>query len=258
MAEIFFIISCEHASHHIPRAYARWLTSPSAADHAGHDLGAATYARELAHALNAPLFTAPVSRLLVDANRSLHHPRLHGVGLREAPAKLRQEIVEIYYLPYRQQIEQAITDAIARKRRVIHLAAHSFTPRLDGITRNADVGLLYDPRRRWEKKLAVAWQAALQASAPDLSIRRNYPYRGSADGLTTALRKGYRDDEYVGFEIEINQAQWRQTPRAAARFRCWFVRETTRFFTQSCTALPKSRETKINARTSKIKSIPRY
>ena len=233
MTEIFFIISCEHASYHIPPAYARWVASPSAADHTGHDLGAAIYARQLARALHAPLFAAPVSRLLVDANRSLHHPRLHSAGLRAAPAKLRQEIVETYYLPYRQQIEQAIADAIARKRRVIHLAAHSFTARLDGKTRNADVGLLYDPRRHLEKKLAVAWQAALSARAPELCIRLNYPYRGSADGLATALRKAYRDDEYVGFEIEINQAQLRQTPRTAARFRSWFVSETARFFTQS-------------------------
>ena len=233
MAEIFFIISCEHASRHIPPAYSSWVASPSAADHTGHDLGAAIYARELARALNAPLFAAPVSRLLVDANRSLHHPRLHSVGLREAPTKLKQEILGTYYLPYRQQIEQAIADAIATKRPVIHLAAHSFTPKLDGIMRNADVGLLYDPRRRWEKKLAVAWQTALSDSAPELSIRRNYPYRGSADGLPTALRKSYRDDEYLGFEIEINQAQWRQTPKAVARFRSWFVDETARFFTHS-------------------------
>ena len=114
MTEIFFIISCEHASYHIPPAYARWVASPSAADHTGHDLGAAIYARQLARALHAPLFAAPVSRLLVDANRSLHHPRLHSVGLRHAPAKLRQEIVETYYLPYRQ----------ARIYRVQHGARH--------------------------------------------------------------------------------------------------------------------------------------
>jgi hypothetical protein len=36
-------------------------------------------------------------------------------------------------------------------------------------------------------------------------VRRNYPYRGYADGLTTWLRKRYPDPAYAGIELEINQ-----------------------------------------------------
>jgi hypothetical protein len=36
-------------------------------------------------------------------------------------------------------------------------------------------------------------------------VRRNYPYRGYADGLTTHLRRRYRGRAYIGIEIEVNQ-----------------------------------------------------
>jgi hypothetical protein len=36
-------------------------------------------------------------------------------------------------------------------------------------------------------------------------VRRNYPYRGNADGLTTALRRVHGADRYVGIEVELNQ-----------------------------------------------------
>ena len=113
---------------------------------------------------------------------------------------------------------------------MIHLAAHSFTPELDGITRNAELGLLYDPRRTREKNLAVAWQSALHASKPEFRIRRNYPYRGRADGFPSALRRCNGEEDYLGFEIEINQAMLCQPGRVAAALRAWFVRETAEFF----------------------------
>jgi hypothetical protein len=47
-------------------------------------------------------------------------------------------------------------------------------------------------------------------------VRRNYPYRGDADGLTTHLRKRYPDGRYTGVEIEVNQ---KHTLGDAARWR---------------------------------------
>jgi hypothetical protein len=42
--------------------------------------------------------------------------------------------------------------------------------------------------------------------APDLRLRRNYPYRGRGDGLTAALRRRHPDAAYVGIELEVNQS----------------------------------------------------
>ena len=36
-------------------------------------------------------------------------------------------------------------------------------------------------------------------------MRRNAPYRGDADGLTTALRRELPVSRYEGIELELNQ-----------------------------------------------------
>jgi predicted N-formylglutamate amidohydrolase len=95
--------------------------------------------------------------------------------------------------------------AITNHGYVIHLSSHSFTPELDSIVRNADIGLLYDPTRSGEVDLCDRWKAALKASAPGLCIRRNYPYAGKGDGLTSWFRKQLPPDVYMGIELEINQ-----------------------------------------------------
>ena len=50
-------------------------------------------------------------------------------------------------------------------------------------------------------------QAKIRAKAPDLRVRRNYPYVGYADGLTTYLRTRFAAKLYAGLEIEINQSE---------------------------------------------------
>jgi predicted N-formylglutamate amidohydrolase len=83
---------------------------------------------------------------------------------------------------------------------------HSFTPVLGGEVRNADVGLLYDSQRPSEVRACRRWQAALAEIDPSLRVRRNYPYRGAADGLATWLRRRLPDARYAGVELELNQA----------------------------------------------------
>ena len=94
---------------------------------------------------------------------------------------------------------------MSRGRRVIHVSSHSFTPVLDGKVRRADVGLLYDPGRRGEAELCARWKASLAAFAPELRVRRNYPYAGKGDGLTSHLRLRFAQSAYVGIELEVNQ-----------------------------------------------------
>jgi predicted N-formylglutamate amidohydrolase len=61
-------------------------------------------------------------------------------------------------------------------------------------------------RRSRERDFCLRWQAALRMLAPQLRVRRNYPYKGVADGLPTWLRHRFVDASYVGVELEINQA----------------------------------------------------
>jgi predicted N-formylglutamate amidohydrolase len=162
-------------------------------------------AKELAGALNAPLVTSTISRLLVDLNRSMGHRQLFSAATRDAVANLRAKIVAQHYRPYRAQVERLVGKAVSRGRRVIHISSHSFTPELGGKVRRADVGLLYHPGRRGEAELGARWKASLAAIAPELKVRRNYPYAGKGDGLTSHLRLRFPQGAYVGIELEINQ-----------------------------------------------------
>jgi len=203
----YYVITCEHGGNRIPPRYRRLFQGQEALlqSHRGFDAGALAMARDLAHALNAPLFASTTSRLLIDLNRSPGHPRLYSDGTRTAPTKARQEILERYYLPYRNQAEAHIADGIAHGHRVIHISSHSFTPEFGGELRIADVGLLYDPGRAGEVALCRRWQTTLRALAPTLTVRRNSPYTGKSDGFTAYLRRHFPAASYIGIELEINQ-----------------------------------------------------
>jgi predicted N-formylglutamate amidohydrolase len=203
----YLLITCEHGGNRIPPRYRPLFHDHLAAlqTHRGYDAGALTLARELARALDARLRVSATSRLLVDLNRSIGHPRLYSEATRQASVELRREILQRYYLPYRNQAEADIAHAIADGGRVIHIASHSFTPELDGEVRSADIGLLYDPARPGEAELCGRWQSCLKALAPGLKVRRNYPYTGKSDGFTAYLRRRFAPDAYVGIELEINQ-----------------------------------------------------
>lgn len=203
-----FVISCEHGGNRIPAAYRPLFAGHEAIlqSHRGHDPGALILARELAAVLHAPLVATVTSRLLIDHNRSPGHPALYSEFMRAAPRPLREAAYADYYRPYRERVEQCIKEALQHGASVIHISSHSFTPILDGRLRNADVGFLYDPRRADEQALCLRWISALHSRAPQLKLRRNYPYRGSSDGFCTWLRRQYPVG-YIGIEIEMNQRQ---------------------------------------------------
>ena len=203
------LVSCEHGGHRIPARYRALFSGRQALlhSHRGYDAGALQLAQALARALAAPLLFSTVSRLLIDLNRSPHHPRLYSEATRALPPTQRRAIFERYYQPYRNTLRHWIADAVDGGQRVVHLSCHSFTPELGGRVRNADLGLLYDPARASEAALCRRWQALLGMRMPGLAVRRNYPYQGKADSFTTELRRHFADDQYCGIEIEINQSR---------------------------------------------------
>ncbi len=201
------VITCEHGGNDIPNAYRelfRWHQA-LLETHRGYDPGALLMAKTLARAFDAPLVSSTVSRLLVDLNRSVGNPALYFEATGDQPAELRQQILQMHYLPYRTEAERLVRQAVAHHGRAIHISSHSFTPEMNGEVRNADIGLLYDPARPGEVELCARWKAALQARACDLVVRRNYPYRGKGDGLASWLRRRLAPDAYIGVELEINQ-----------------------------------------------------
>jgi predicted N-formylglutamate amidohydrolase len=205
--DIACLVTCEHGGNRIPSPYGRLFRSHATllASHRGYDPGALAMARSLARAFDARLMTSTVSRLLVELNRSPGRQFRHSPVMRHATREVREDVCRRYYTPHWTAAETFVHDAIRRERRVLHISSHSFTPSLDGDVRRTDIGLLYDPGRESERSLCVAWQAALTKRLPCWTTRRNYPYRGTGDGLTRYLRTQFDDASYCGIELEINQ-----------------------------------------------------
>jgi predicted N-formylglutamate amidohydrolase len=201
------VLSCEHASYRIPDEYKRLFRNAKEhiKTHRGYDIGSVKVAKYLAQDLDTDLLLASYSRLLIDLNRSTGHQHLFSAFTCSLPLTERQRIIDTYYHPYRNSVYQQIENRLQGHFAVLHLSVHSFTPFLDGIERSADIGLLYDPKSSLEKQFCLQWQRNMYELDDDFRSRRNYPYRGNADGLTTRLRKQFSTKPYLGIELEINQ-----------------------------------------------------
>ncbi|MEZ4484632.1 MAG: N-formylglutamate amidohydrolase [Syntrophotaleaceae bacterium] len=203
----FLLFSCEHGGNQVPPPWTRLFQGQESLleTHRGYDIGVALLARRLAGEMAAPLHLALVSRLLVELNRSLGHPALFSEFSRTLDPNERQALLQEFYHPYRDAVIRDIEQALKCRCRVCHISVHSFAPQLHGQVRNADIGLLYDPQRRREKGFCLNWQKNIQQKGEGWRVRRNYPYRGSADGFVTSLRRRFAEEHYLGIELELNQ-----------------------------------------------------
>lgn len=207
------VITCEHASNAVPKGLRPGLGIGGAVlrTHVAWDPGAREVASILADRLGAAQFMGRYTRLLVDLNRSRGSRQLipkesFGIeipGNKKLTRKQRDERIEKFWEPYRDVVERAVARAIERAGSCLHLSVHSFTPELDGEVRDAEMGLLYDPRRAPERRFAERVAAALEEQ--HAAVRMNYPYKGTADGFTAYLRKTHPAARYIGVEIELNQ-----------------------------------------------------
>ncbi|MBI4826181.1 MAG: N-formylglutamate amidohydrolase [Nitrospirae bacterium] len=201
------IISCEHGGNLVPQEYVHLFKGKEKLlnSHKGFDIGSYELAGAIAEYLGVRCYYSEITRLLVDLNRSLKHPNLFSDISRKSGSNVRADILKKYYHSYRNVIESVIADKIHSGKNVLHIAVHTFTPVLNGVKRNADIGLLYDPLRTKEKEFCIRLQKALSVSNPGLVVRRNYPYLGKTDGLVTYFRKNFPQKHYLGIELEVNQ-----------------------------------------------------
>mgnify|MGYP002628030336 CR=1 FL=1 len=208
------ILTCEHFSANIPRRWSQSfaLAQEALCSHRGWDIGAPAIYRSLMPLASAA-FRGNHSRLLIDLNRSETHPHCFSEFSRALPKPERQQLIETIHRPFRNQVRDAATEIIATGDRVLHISVHTFTPVLHGVTRNADIGLLYDPSRKSEKQFAELWGAKLSALG---RVRNNYPYKGTNDGHTTALRRIFKQEVYLGIELEVNQTMTKRRGNASA------------------------------------------
>ncbi len=216
------LVTCEHASNRMPAGTAKLGLAPrQIARHIAWDPGAAGAARAIASRIGCPVHLAKWSRLVVDTNRRLSHPKLIApitFGVRvPGNARLTPEEearrLRLYYFPYRNAVTADVLQLVSETGGCLHLSVHSFTPVVDGKVRDADVGLLYDPRRRREAAFAARLGALLEARG--LRVRMNYPYLGTSDGFVSWFRKHFAPSQYAGLEIEMNQRLLAGKPAAS-------------------------------------------
>lgn len=201
-----FLITCEHAGNRIPA----WLKKDFLGkedliqSHYGYDLGALRIAAAFARKLSTSPFFSTTSRLVCDLNRSLGNPTLFSAITRPLPPDAKNRILQKHYYPHRQKVEDHIQALRAKNRSILHLAVHSFTPVLAGKVRKTDIGLLFDPARKYEALFCHTWRSMLCRTGSDLAIHLNSPYKGTSDGFPTYLRTQYPPSKYIGIELEIN------------------------------------------------------
>ncbi len=205
---IALLLSCEHAVNTVPDKYIDLFNGQENVlqTHRGIDFGALAIANHLHQTFHCDFIQAHASRLLIDCNRSLGHSHCFSEFTKHLSSQDKQDLINEYYLPFRQQTEQLIKSHIEQGFQILHLSIHSFTPELNGIKRNAGIGILYDHARHGEQEVARIWRSLLLQQTPTYRVRMNYPYHGNTDGFTTTLRKTYTEHDYIGFEVESNQA----------------------------------------------------
>jgi predicted N-formylglutamate amidohydrolase len=206
------VLTCEHASNRVPAAYAQALSGASHLlnTHRAFDPGALDFARYCAGQLSAPLIAGQATRLLIDLNRSADQPGLWSRWSTALTTSQQRDLLRKVYMPYREATQVALKRALGAHRSppqaVLHLSVHSFTPLLRGQRRSMQVAFLFDPQRPLEVALARRWRSELLRLEPRLKLAFNRPYKGTADGHTTALRRVFPPKRYAGLELEINQA----------------------------------------------------
>lgn len=201
------LITCEHGGNKVPQKY-RYLFANNQSvleTHRGYDPGALEMAKTIVKHLQCPFVYESISRLLVEQNRSCHHKEIFSEYSLQLSESQRSDLIKHIYDPFHTKVDSYIATAVKKNKFVAHFSIHSFTPVLNGETRNADIGLLYDPSRKEELTIVDSIKSQLLEMIGGIKIRKNYPYRGNSDGQTTTLRKRYTEKQYSGIEIEINQ-----------------------------------------------------
>lgn len=176
------LLLADHAGNRVPEELADLgLPAEELARHIAFDIGIAPLARRLAALLDAPALLNHCSRLVIDPNRRPGEPSSipevsDGTlvpGNRRLDPTERVRRVRLYLLPW----HRAIARRIARCRRAgilpTILSLHSFTPRLGGVDRPWQVGVLW----RDDDRLAAPLLEALRARG-DLVVGDNEPYSG--------------------------------------------------------------------------------
>ncbi len=180
-----WLITCDHASNHVPQAVSNGDLGLPAADmgrHIAYDIGAAGVTRHLADLMDAPAILSNTSRLVIDPNRGEDDPtlmmRLYDGTIIPGNRHADQDEIERRLTAYHRPYHKAYAALAAQHNDRVICAVHSFTPRLNSrAPRPWQIGILFAD----DDRLARALIALLQ-NEPDLDVGINQPYLGHLPG----------------------------------------------------------------------------
>lgn len=203
-----FVLTCEHASDHIPDVYGGLgLPASERARHIAWDIGAAAVTRALCRRLDAIGFLGGYSRLLIDLNRPLEAassiPQRSEAtdipGNAEISDEERHRRQQGMFHPYHQAVAQHLDQRQQLARPTLIAAIHSFTPVFRGFSRPWHAGILFARHRRYGEALI----AALSRDSA-LVVAANEPYFIDRGGDYTVPVHG-EDRHIPAVLIEIRQ-----------------------------------------------------
>ena len=199
------LLLCDHASRRFPKVVGDLGLDPVAQRcHLAWDIGAGALTERLASELGATAVMAEYSRLVVDCNRHLMDPSaflefgdgvvVHGNrGLPQSQKDLRAK--EIYW-PYHYAIDIELRRLSSVDFPPAVFAIHSFTPVLDGISRECQIGVLWDADRPTAEIVIDGFRAA------GYLVGDNEPYSGKAPmDFTIDQHAESAGGPHVGIEI---------------------------------------------------------
>lgn len=177
-----FLLLGDHAGRAIPEALGDLgLSSADLGRHIAWDIGVRALGEALAARLDAVFIAQTWSRLVIDCNRNPERSDaipeisdgstiLGNVGLRPEDREAR---IDEIHRPYQDAIAAEIRRRASAGRETILVALHSFTPRMNGVDRIWDAGVLHDGG---DNRFALATLEGMRTT-PGLTIGDNEPYR---------------------------------------------------------------------------------
>lgn len=208
MKPLVLVLSCEHAVNTVPVIYQSLFSHHLSLLHSpfAYDLGALDIAVSLRNRLHCRLVQSTVTRLLIDCDHSALHAECFSKFSKKFSAHEKEYIIQEYYTPFYQALDQAIAEPILKQKQVLHLSIHTFAPKLRGLIHQAGIGLSYDSNRHGEKEVARIIHGLILQEPIPYKIRMNYPFSGSKDYVLNHYRKQHEQRDYLGIKIEVNQA----------------------------------------------------
>jgi len=202
------ILSCDHAVCAVPEWYRERfrkvedvLVSPR-----GWDPGALNLGQAFAMKTHTPLAHGEVTRLLVDLSCDPEDPARFSGFVDAFTEEQRDKLHDRYVVSYVELLRERIRSGLKISPPVHHLSIHTFPRVWEGAMVGTDIGVLFDPTRPAETKLAGRWVTELRASAPELKIDSNAPRGADGDGLISVLHREFPDPDYLVIELEVCQS----------------------------------------------------